>query len=433
MKGIVADLFAGAGGATVGIEAALGRLVDVAINHSATALAVHAANHPETTHLCGDIWSYAPLEVTKGRPVDFLWGSPTCTFFSRAKGGPLDRRKALKVRSLAWVLGRWARDPRTRPRMWMVENVESFEHWGPLLVDGKPCPERRGKTFRRWVRELERFGYDIEWRNLSACDYGAPTTRRRIFVVGRCDGEPIAWPEPTHGRGLLPYRGAADVIDWSIPVPSIFDRSKPLADTTLRRIARGIHRFVLSGDPYIVGSNVAATLIQRGYGERKGQAPRCMDIRQPLGTVVAGGVKHALVTAAFVAKHFGGNESPGQSLRQPLGTVTCRDHHALVVASGYGDRRAEVRALLDRFPEGRGEPSLFAPAIEIADIGMRWLTPRELARAQGFDDSFRLDIEVDGKPLGVTEQVKLIGNSVSPVVAEALVRANLRRGEVRAA
>lgn len=433
MKGLVVDLFAGGGGASTGIEAALRRPVDIAINHSAAALAVHAANHPETTHLRGDIWSYSPLDVTRGRPVDFLWGSPTCTFFSRAKGGPLDRREALKVRSLAWVLRRWAQDPRARPRMWMVENVEAFEWWGPLLEDGKPCPKRKGTTFRRWVRELERFGYTIEWRKLAACDYGAPTTRRRIFVVGRCDGEPIAWPEPTHGRGRLPYRGAAEVIDWSIPVPSIFDRSKPLAETTLRRIARGVHRFVLSGDPYLVGGNVAATLIQRGYGERPGQAPRCMDIRQPLGTVVAGGVKHALVTAVFVAKHYGGNESPGQSLHHPLGTVTCRDHHALVVVSGYGDRRDEARALLERFPEGRAERSLFAPRIEIADIGMRWLTPRELARAQGFDESFTLDAEVDGKPLGTTEQVKLIGNSVPPNVVEALVRANVRSREARAA
>lgn len=431
MRGLVVDLFAGGGGASTGIEAALGRPVDVAINHSEIALAVHEANHPQTRHLRGDVWSYAPLDVTAGKPVDLLWASPTCTHFSRAKGGPLDRAKATKIRSLAWVVNRWARDPRTRPRTILLENVEAFAGWSPLPRDGGQ-PLRNGVTFRRWVRDLERLGYRVEHRELAACDYGAPTTRNRLFVIARCDGMPIRWPAPTHGLGLRPYRPAAECIDWTLPIPSIFGRKKPLVEATLRRIARGMDRFVLGDEPFLVGDRLAATLIQRGYGERTGQAPRCLDIRQPLGTVVAGGIKHALVVA-FVAKHFGGNGSPGQSLRMPLGTVTCQDHHALVVVSGFGDRRAEVRDLMARYSSGLAPRSLFAPKLEILDIGMRWLTPRELARAQGFSDDYELAVDWKGKPLGATAQVRLIGNSVSPVVAEALVRANVAQAETEAA
>lgn len=432
MKGLIVDLFAGGGGASCGIEAALGRPVDVAINHSALALAVHEANHPETRHLRGNVWSYAPLDVTGGRPVDLLWLSPTCTHFSKAKGGPLNRSEATKIRSLAWVARRWATDRRSRPAVIALENVSEFEDWGPLLRSGKPCPARKGQTFAKFIRDLERLGYRVEWQSLTACNYGAPTKRERLFLVARCDGEPISWPAHTHGPGLLPYRSAAECMDWSVPAPSIFDRKKPLVESTLRRIARGLQRFVLDCDrPHMVAPNLAATLIQRGYGERKGQPARCLDIRDPLGTVVAGGIKHAAVVA-FIAKHFGGNESPGASLDAPLSTITCQDHHALVVASGYGDRRADVRQLLERYGE-RSTASLFGPRFTIADIGMRWLTPRELARAQGFSDDYRFDVEVDGKVIGTTKQVRLIGNSVSPPCAEALIRANFGAAESEAA
>jgi DNA (cytosine-5)-methyltransferase 1 len=424
-QGLIVDLFAGGGGASIGIEQALGRPVDVAINHSAEALAVHEANHPMTRHLRGDIWGYAPDDVTGGAPVDFLWASPTCTFFSQAKGGPLDRKTAMKVRSLAWVLRRWGAS-RSAPRVWAVENVKQFEDWGPLDKAGKPIKSQKGRTFKRWVRELERLGYKIEWRTLAACDYGAPTTRERIFVIGRRDGGPIVWPEPTHGPGLLPYRSAAECIDWRLPVPSIFGRKKPLVDNTLRRIVRGVDKFVLGDQPYFVGDQIAATLIQRGFGERKTQAPRCMDIREPLRTVVAGGTKHCLVVA-FVAKHFGGNETPGQSLNQPFGAVTCKDHHALILVSGLGDRREDVRALMDRFSDVRETRTLFSPKLDILDIGMRWFTPRELARAQGFPDSYQLDVPFEGAPLPPTKQVLLVGNSVASPIARAIVEANVGR------
>lgn len=447
-RGLVVDLFAGAGGASLGIRNALGRDPDVAVNHDSFAVAVHAANHPGTRHLRGDVWHADPREVCAGAPVDLLWASPTCTFFSKAKGGPLDRKAASKVRALAWVVTRWAKE--VCPRVILLENVEAFGQWGPLLADGRPCPARRGFTFRRWVAALEGAGYVVDWRELRACDYGAPTSRKRLFVVARCDGQPIVWPAPTHGPGLRPYLTAASCIDWSIPVPSIFGRSKPLAEATMRRIARGLRRFVLETDrPFVVGDAVPS-LVHVSNGERVGQAPRVYDIEQPLGTVVAGGVKHALV-AAYLAKHFGGHEGPGQSLTLPLGTVTCKDHHALVTASAIGDRREAVRAFITQYNGTSVGQSLNLPLntvttrdrfglvtvhgelFEIADIGMRLLTPRELARAQGFPDSYRLDIDVDGKPVSKTTQVRLIGNSVACDVAEALARANVASAEEVAA
>lgn len=476
MKSLIVDLFAGAGGASEGIRSVLGRDPDVAINHNEAALAAHAANHPGTRHLRGNVWAYAPRDIVGTRSVGLLWASPTCTHFSRAKGAPLNRREATKVRALAWVVSRWAKD--VRPRVICLENVEAFADWGPLLNDGRPCPMRKGFTFRRWVRSLEKEGYVVEWRELRACDYGAPTSRKRLFVVARCDGKPIVWPATTHGRGLTPHPSAAECIDWTIPVPSIFGRKKSLAEATLRRIARGVRRFVVeNADPFIVpvshsgddrvhsihepvrtvtassGSPfalVAPCLIHRSNGERIGQAPRVYDIEKPVGTIVASGVKHALV-AAFLAKHYGGHEGPGQSLSLPLGTVTCRDHHALVTARSSGDRAEDVRAFLTRYNGGAiGQPAQLplqtittarrfglvtvdGEDFEIRDIGMRMLTPRELARAQGFPDSYALDPIVKGKPLGPTGQIRLIGNSVPPALAAALVRANFAREEVVAA
>lgn len=384
---MIVDLFAGGGGTSVGIEMALGRSPDVAVNHNAEALIVHEANHPSTRHLCGDVWHYAPLDVTGGEAVELLHASPTCTFFSKAKSGPLDRREATKVRSLAWVVVRWAKE--ARPRIITLENVQAFEFWGPLTNEGKPCPKRRGLTFRRWVRALEAEGYRVEWRQLKACDFGAPTTRERLFVVARCDGAPIIWPTPTHGTSLWqkPFRTAAQCIQWDVPCLSINGRD--LKATTLARINRGVAKFVTgAADPFVVDGAIP-WLIHQGNGEREGQPPRIYDIEEPLRTVVAGGIKHFLCRA-FIAKHYGGNETPGQDLRAPLSTITTKDHHALVTV--------------------HGDP--------IEDIGMRALTPRELFRAQGFPDSYRIDM------VNKTAQVRLVGNSVSPQVAAALIGAN---------
>jgi DNA (cytosine-5)-methyltransferase 1 len=508
MTPLIVDLFAGGGGASLAIETALGRSPDIAVNHDPEAVAMHAANHPATRHLCGDVWDVRPRQVCDGRPVELLWASPDCTFHSKARGGKpfRDPKSAVGRRGLAWVVTRWARD--VRPRVICLENVEEFEDWGPLGEDGRPDPARRGLTFRRWVGTLKAAGYAVEWRELRACDYGAPTSRKRLFLVARSDGLPIVWPLPTHGPGRIPYRTAAECIDWSIPCPSIFGRRKPLAEKTLRRIARGIRRFVLdAADPFIIPTThggddrvhsirdplrtitsahrgehaivaptlvknmtnnvgqrtdaplstiltgnhhylVAPTMVQTGYGEREGQAPRVLDLHKPLTTVVADGQKHALVSA-FLAKHFGGHEGPGSSLSLPFGTVTCRDHHAIVTASVQGDRRGEVRAFLTKYygtsdgqqaqlPLGTvttrdrfGIVIVRGEAYEISDIGMRMLQPRELFRAQGFPDSYVID--PPDSPLSKTAQVRMCGNSVSPPPAVAILKANLAREEVVAA
>src|SRR5258708_4320112 len=223
--GLVVDLFAGGGGASLGLAAALGRKVDVAINHDPIALAVHRANHPDTRHLETDIWDVKPRDATEGQPVAVLWASPDCTHFSIAKG---DVPRKQNIRSLAWVVVRWARD--VRPAVIFLENVSEFRSWGPLGKDGKPLKRRAGETFRKWTRHLRRLGYAVDFKVLDASEYGAPTRRRRLFLVARCDGRAIEWPAATHGPGLKPFHTAAECVDWSLACPSIFERKRPLAD-----------------------------------------------------------------------------------------------------------------------------------------------------------------------------------------------------------
>ena len=362
---LVVDLFAGGGGASTGIEQAIGRPVDIAVNHDPDAVSLHTTNHPQTRHFCADVFEVDPLAVTEGQPVGLLWASPDCKHFSKAKGGkPVSK----KIRALANVVIEWieALQPtNTHPRIIHLENVEEFQTWGPLGDDDRPCPLRKGETFQEWVGKLRAFGYKVEWRELRACDFGAPTIRKRLFLVARRDGLPIVWPKPTHAqpdangntpRGMLPWRTAAECIDWSIAAPSIFERTKPLADATCRRIAKGIKRYVEdAAKPFIVslthqgcerveylaepfktitGANrgekalVVPTLVQTGHGERPGQAPRVPGLEKPLGTVVSG-QKHALVQA-FLAKHYTG--VVGSDLAAPIGTVTSVDHHSLVTA-----------------------------------------------------------------------------------------------------
>ena len=438
---LIVDLFAGGGGASTGIAQALGRDPDIAVNHSPAAIAMHLANHPHTRHLCESVWTVDPRATCGRRPVGLLWASPDCTHFSRAKGG---QPRSKGVRSLAHVVVEWARA--VRPAIICLENVEEFATWGPLLDDGRPCPVRAGESFRAWLAQLHWLGYVVEWRSLVAADYGAPTTRKRLFLVARCDGLPIVWPEPTHGPGRTQaWRAAAEVIDWSIPCPSIFERARPLAEATLRRIARGIRRYVTeAADPFVVTmrgtgpSLVAPTLVQTGYGEREGQAPRSLDIEQPLGTVVAGGAKHALVSA-FLARHYGGQENDGAPLTRPMHTITCQDHHALVTAflvSYYGTGGPlscadplDTVTTRDRF----GLVTVAGERYRIADIGMRMLQPRELFGAQGFPATYDIAPMLNGKPLTKTQQIGLAGNSVCPPVAAALVRANVGARAVVAA
>jgi len=304
---LIVDNFAGGGGASTGIEMALGRPVNIAINHDPEALGLHAVNHPMTRHYCENVFAVDPVQLCGGRRVALAWFSPDCTHHSKAKGGK-PRRK--EIRGLAWIVTRWART--VRPRVIVVENVQEFQDWGPLTPDGQPCKDRKGQTFNFWVEKLKRYGYQVEWRELRACDYGAPTIRKRLFLVARCDGRRVVWPEPTHGPGLKSYRTAAACIDWSLPCPSIFERKRPLAENTMRRIAKGIGKFVIDcPEPFIVPA---------GYGERQGQSPRTHSLDHPMPTIV-GKQKHVLV-AAFLAKHFGG--VTGVQADKPLPTITAR-------------------------------------------------------------------------------------------------------------
>lgn len=527
MRELIVDNFAGGGGASTGIEMAIGRSVDIAINHDENAVAMHRTNHPDTLHYCESVFDVSPAAATSGKPVGLAWFSPDCRHFSKAKGAkPVEKA----IRGLAWIVIRWALD--VGPRVMMLENVEEFKTWGPLLAaEMRPDPARVGETFKAFVGMLTKgipadhpalvecceflelstnseqaqsliagLGYDVDYRELRACDYGAPTIRKRFFMVMRRDGQPILWPQVTHGDPkssvvqagkLAPWRTAAECIDWSIAARSIFDRKKPLAENTLKRIARGIQRFVIdSADPFIVKCNhtttrgkydcfrgqslddplqtitkthgyaiavphltkfrtgatgqpvtdpiptvtagtskrpggnghalgiveaglvpflagnggseyqakprpldkpahtilkesracivapviarqfggsighrvdepsatitaggggksqlVVPTLIQMGYGERPGQAPRVPGLDKPLGTVVAGGGKHAVV-GAFLAKHYGGNyQGAGVGLDEPAHSVTTVDHHALVMAQvvGVGGRAEQSR------------------------------------------------------------------------------------------
>lgn len=449
---LIVDGFAGGGGASSGIELALGVSPSIAINHDPEAIAMHRANHPSTIHYCESIYKVRPEVATGGASPDFAWFSPACQHFSSARGGkPVTNR----ARGLAWTVTSWAQ--RVRPRVIAVENVTEWLTWGPLDENGRPRTKDAGRYFRAWCAKLRHLGYTVDWRKLRACDYGAPTTRERLYVLASLDGA-SRWPAPTHGEpgnclGLAPYRSAAECIDWSVPCQSIFDRDRPLVEATLRRLARGVQRFVIDdSNPYIVGGDRAATLAQVGYGERPGQAPRVFDIRKPLSTVVAGGNKHELVVA-FLARHFGGRGTDGSSLRQPMRTVTTQDHHALVTATldGEPDHSAQVAAFLMTYYSSSTGSSLRAPLPtvtthdrfalvtvdgyphRITDIKTRHLTPRELATAQGFPADYVLDPVIDGKPLSRSAQVRMVGNSVCRQVAAAIARANVRTPEARAA
>jgi DNA (cytosine-5)-methyltransferase 1 len=364
MTGLVIDNFAGGGGASTGIEQALGVPVDVAINHDPAAIAMHKANHPDTHHHCQSVWRADPKDVVreaaKRRPdsggrVRLAWFSPDCKHFSKAKGGAPVRKE---IRDLAWVVVLWAK--RVRPDVIMLENVEEFQTWCPL-VDGQPDFTRKGETFRAWVRELQKLGYKVEWRELRACDYGAPTTRKRLFVVARCDGRPIVWPAPTHGPAgsadvlagrLLPWRSAASCIDWSIPCPSIFERSRPLKDNTCRRIAAGIMRYVINAErrfivplthhgsasrvydadqpiPTITGANRGEMALITPVTNGTWNPDRSWPADEPLRTITtAKGGEYALVSA-FMAQHNTG--VVGHDMASPVSTITARGTQQAIV------------------------------------------------------------------------------------------------------
>jgi DNA (cytosine-5)-methyltransferase 1 len=348
---IIVDCFAGGGGWSTGIEQATGSPVDIAVNHDHDAILMHKTNHPYTEHYQEDVFMINPQVVTRGRPVGWAHFSPDCKHFSKAKGKkPVDKT----IRGLAWVALRWAGT--VRPRIISLENVTEFQTWGPLDRRRHPMKSKKGETFKKFIKQLRDLEYDVDWRVLTACDYGAPTTRTRFFLIARCDGRPIVWPEKTHGPGLIPYRAAAEIIDWSIPCPSIFDRKKPLVENTLNRIARGLQKFVIDDPkPFIMqafgggyegaGRSVEEPLptitakdhnylvspyiVPIGYGERDGQKPRVNSVNDPLGTVVST-VKHYLCTPYIAQYHSYDNSARGQTVKESLATIDTSNRYAVI-------------------------------------------------------------------------------------------------------
>ncbi|MBC2241840.1 DNA cytosine methyltransferase [Listeria booriae] len=479
--GLIIDNFAGGGGTSTGIEQATGEPVDIAINHDSEAVRMHEVNHPETKHYCESVYDIDPKKVTKGRSVDLCWLSPDCKHFSKAKGGkPVDK----SIRGLAWVAIRWALT--VKPRIIMLENVEEFKGWGPVIRNEKgdfvPDPEKKGSLFNSFVKILskgvakddeglaecletlevnpesiqarkimEGLDYVVETKELVACDYGAPTKRKRLFLIARKDGQEIVWPTPTHGNPRLeavqkgelkPWRTAAEIIDWTDLGKSIFDRKKPLAENTLRRIARGIRKFVIENPkPFIIDGYVApammvnttghtgtsldepistittgghhalisSILVQMGYGDSEGK--RQISLHNPLGTITSGGNKFGIAAmflskdyvgksqnvSAFLMKYYG--TDTGQSLNEPIHTIVSRDRFGLVTIKGEQYR--------------------------ITDICMRMLQSHELYPGQGFPEQYIFDRDINGKYITKKQQIAKCGNAVVPQLAKALVEANL--------
>lgn len=341
---LIIDNFAGGGGTSTGLEAAFGRPVDIAINHDPEAIAMHRINHPHTTHLCESVWDVDPIEVTKNQPVGVVWLSPDCKHFSKAKGSvPVDKR----IRGLAWVALRWA--AKCRPRIIMLENVEEFKTWGPIGEDGRPCKDRKGQTFNSFLRALRRQSYAVEYKELRACDYGTPTIRKRFFLIARRDGLPIVWPKATHGdpeskevkKGkLLPFRTAAECIDWSIPTPSIFDTEaqikekygiravRPLADNTCKRIAAGVMRYVVN--------NPSPFIVQYHSAKREGD-DRTADINKPIPTQTT--ENRFGLTVPYITKLKGTNL--GHGANEPVHTITAGGNHFGLVSPVLSKRKKE--------------------------------------------------------------------------------------------
>lgn len=573
---LIVDNFAGGGGASTGIELATGYSVDIAINHDPEAIKMHKANHPNTKHYCENVWSVDPVKACNGHPVGLAWFSPDCKHFSKAKGG---KPKDKNIRGLAWVACRWA--GLVRPRVIMLENVEEFKTWGPLNRGHHPIKAKQGKTFEKFVQQLNDLGYTVEFKELIAADYGAPTMRKRFFMIARCDGKPIVWPEPTHGpadseavkAGLKkPYVGAYTQLDFSLPCPSIFDTSeeikekygiravRPLAPKTMERIARGLKKFVLDNpEPFIIQCNhggerrpndirdpMPTITGKHGYGivepymVQIGQTgfakDRSKDVREPLTTIVSknehclieptlapymgtnttnhpGGnckdpihtittgnqqclisptliqyhsetskdgvrgqtIKDPIMTvdssnryglvASFLHKYYdGGYKGAGETVENPLPTVTAWDHNSVVTANliqmnnhcdgkdirqplptiTAGDGHfGEVRAFLIKYyGQGTGQDikdpldtvtaqdrfglvTINGTDYQIVDIGLRMLEPRELYGCQGFPDDYIIDHDYTGKTYPRSEQVRRCGNAVCPPIPAALVRANL--------
>lgn len=438
----------GGGGASTGIEIATGVSPDIAINHDPEAIRMHKANHPYAEHYCEDVWQVDPVAACKGHSVGLAWFSPDCKHFSKAKGR---KPKDKNIRGLAWVACRWA--GLVRPRVIMLENVEEFKSWGPLNRGHHPIKAKQGVTFQKFVQQLIDLGYEVQFRELVAADYGAPTMRKRFFMIARCDGKPIIWPEPTHGpadsaevkQGLLkPYVGAYTQLDFSLPCPSIFDTSeeikekygiravRPLAKKTMDRIARGVKKFVLDNpDPFIIedeSDDIKMPILIQYHSETTKDEVRGQGIEDPIMTVDSSN-RYGLVTS-FISKFY--KSGTGQDAREPLHTITAGDGHFGEVrafltkyyGSGTGQDIKEPLDTItaqDRF----GLVTIYGTEYQIVDIGLRMLEPKELYGCQGFPEDYIIDHDYTGKTYPRSEQVRRCGNAVCPPLPAALVKANL--------
>ena len=442
---LIVDNFAGGGGASTGIEIATGVSPDIAINPDPEAIRMHKANHPYAEHYCEDVWQVDPVAVCKGHPVGLAWFSPDCKYFSKAKGG---KPKDKNIRGLAWVACRWA--GLVRPRVIMLENVEEFKTWGPLNRGHHPIKVKQSVTFRKFVQQLTDLGYNVEFRELVAADYGAPTMRKRFFMIARCDGKPIIWPEPTHGpadsaevkQGLLkPYVGAYTQLDFSLPCPSIFDTSEeikekygiravgPLAKKTMDRIGRGVKKFILDNpDPFVIGNSEQMPILIQYHSETTKDEVRGQGIKGPIMTL-DGSNRYGLV-AVFISKFY--KSGTGQDIREPLHTITAGDGHfgevRVFLTKYYGSGTGQsVKDPLDTITaqDRFGLVTIYGTEYQIVDIGLRMLEPKELYGCQGFPEDYIIDHDCDGKTYPRSEQVRRCGNAVCPPLPAALVKGNL--------
>lgn len=398
MKDLIVDCFAGGGGASVGIEMALGRPVDIAINHDPDAILMHKTNHPDTLHLTEDIFKVNLKKYVKGQHVALMWASPDCTSHSKAKGGK-PREKGLRI--LPWAVYKHAKE--ILPDVVLMENVEEIQQWGPLDEKGYPIPERKGEDYKKFITAMKSLGYRFGSRELVAADYGAPTTRKRWYAVFRRDGREIRFPKQTHsadGIGFEKWKPCGDYIDWSDLGSSIFERKKPLAEATQKRIANGIKKYIIDAEsPYIVRNGEALAYIIQYHGETRAGDSRGQLLTEPIKTIDTSPGHFGLVSA-FLIKYYGGG--CGQTLDRPLDTITTKDRFGL------------VNVILDI----KGEKYI------ISDIFLRMLKPEELKLMQGFPKDYIIDRDYNWKKYPIAKQVARIGNSVVPIMAEKLVEAN---------
>ena len=429
--GLIIDMFAGGGGASVGIELALGRSPDIAVNHDPQAILMHKTNHPHTLHLTEDVFEVDLLKYTKGKHVALMWASPDCTQFSKAKGG---KPRESGIRMLPWAVYKHAKA--VHPDVIIMENVEEIQQWGPLDKNGHPIKEQAGEEYQRFIAAIKSLGYTFDCRELVAADYGAPTTRKRWYAIFRCDGQPIVWPKQTHskdGEHLKKWVACGDYVDWSDLGKSIFDRKKPLAEKTMNRIGNGFMKFVVNNpNPYIVKDGRAMAYMIQYHSETKKGGVRGQELDKPIQTIDTSN-RYGLVTA-FITKFY--RTTIGQGCGEPLHTITTSPGHFGAVSAWlikYYKSGENVETLdsplhtittKDRFGLASALIDINGDKYMLQDIMLRMLKPEELKVLQGFPKDYIIDRDYRWKPYPKSAQVARIGNSVVPVVARAIVEAN---------